>query len=110
MLSKISSETVIDLEETVSSAIDLIYQVIDYEVKLEDDWEEKLKFEIIVSDLQTETEFANRIVEFAGERSIDVDFYDAYMCICRDYPAGAKRIVKIFETYIKPKIPKECNK
>lgn len=110
LLNKISSKTVIDLEETASNAIDLIYQSIEYEANLEDDWEELLKCEIADSDLQTETEIADHIVNFAGECSINVDFYDAYMCICKDYPEQAKRIIKTFETYIKPKIPKECNK
>lgn len=110
LLSKISSETVIDLEETASNAIDLIYQNIEYEANLEDDWEELLKCEIVDSDLQTETEIADHIVNFAEKCSVNVEFYDAYMCICKDYPEQAKRIIKTFETYIKPKIPKECNK
>lgn len=107
LLSKISRESVIDRDETANNAIELIYQSIEYEADLEDDWEELLKCEIADSDLQTETEIADHIVKFAEECSINVDFYDAYMCICKDYPAEAKRIVKIFDTYIKPKIPKE---
>lgn len=107
LISKISNESVIDREKTASSAIDLIYQSIEYEADFEDGWEELLKCEIADSDLQTETEIADHIVNFAEECSINVDFYDAYMCICKDYPAQAKRIVKIFDTYIKPEIPNE---
>lgn len=105
LLSKLTSETVINIKSTVENVIESVYLNMGYLSDLEDDWEEALKIEL--SGRETDVEIADYIVSFAGEHNIDLDNYDAWQCIEKDCPAGAKRIVQIFETYIKPKIPKE---
>jgi len=104
LLSKLSSETVINIKSTVENVIELVYLNMGYCPDLEDDWEELLKGDLY--DRETDVEIADYIVRFAGEHNIDLDDYDAWQCIEKDYPAEAKQIVQIFETYIKPKIPK----
>lgn len=104
LLSKISCETAIDRNATLKSAIDLIYQNIGYFADFEDDWETLLECELAA--ISNDAEIANHIVSFADECGIEVDPGEALCCVQKTYPSTAKRIVKIFETYIKPKIPK----
>lgn len=104
LLSKLSSETVINIKSTAENVIESVYLNMEYCPDLEDGWEELLKADLSVRG--TDIEIADYIVRFAGEHNIDLDDYDVWQCIEKDYPAGAKRIVQIFETYIKPKIPK----
>lgn len=71
----------------------------------EDDWETLLECELAA--ITNDAEIANHIVGFADECGIEVDPGEALCCVQKTYPSTAKRIVKIFETCIKPKIPKE---
>lgn len=104
LLRKISRETAIDRNATLKSEIDLIYQSVRYFADFEDDWETLLECELAV--MSNDAEIANYIVSFADERGIKVDPEEALYCVQKTYPATAKRIAKIFEDYIKPKIPK----
>lgn len=108
LLGKISDETAIDQDATLKNAIDLIYQSVGYFADFEDGWETLLECELAA--ISNDAEIANHIVSFADECGIEVDPGEALFCVKRTYPATAKWIVKIFDTYIKPKIPKECNK
>lgn len=103
LLSKLSSKTVVSIKSTVENVIELVYLNMEYCPDLEDGWEELLKIEL--SECGSDIEIEDYIVSFAGEHNIDLDNYDAWQCIEKDYPVAAKRIVKIFDTYIKPKIP-----
>lgn len=105
LISKISCETAIDRDATLKSAIDLIFLSIECEADFEDDWETLLECELAA--ISNDAEIANHIVSFADERGIEVDPGEALYCIQKTYPAAAKRIVQIFDAYIKPKIPKE---
>lgn len=105
LLSKLSSETELNIKATVKNVIEYIYLNIGYCPDLEDGWEETLEDELY--QRETATEIADYIVRFANECNIDLDCYDSWQCIEKDYPAGARRIVQIFEEHIKPKIPKE---
>lgn len=106
LLSKLSRESEINIKATVKNIVEYVHWNMDYDSRLEDDgWEELLEIEL--SDCETDAEIEDYIKEFAKKRNVDIGHYEAWECIEKDYPAGAKRIVKIFETYIKPKIPKE---
>ena len=104
LLSKLSRESEINIKATAKNIVEYIYWNMDYSSCLEDGWEELLEIEL--SDCETDAEIEDYIKELAKKRNVDIGHYEAWECIEKDYPAGAKRIVKIFETYIKPKIPK----
>ena len=67
----------------------------------------KISCECELAAITNDAEIANHIVGFADECGIEVDPGEALCCVQKTYPSTAKRIVKIFETCIKPKIPKE---
>lgn len=105
LLSKLSRESEINIKATVKNIVEYIYWNMDYDSRLEDGWEELLEIEL--SDCETDAETEDYIKGFVEKRNVDIDHYEAWECIEKDYPAGARRIVQIFEEHIKPKIPKE---
>ncbi|MEG1564854.1 MAG: hypothetical protein RR365_14195 [Bacteroides sp.] len=99
LLEKLSSQTVVDAEATLSSIKKLIA---DYgcEDEVQPDWDEiegacvsRNGFEVVAGLMDL----------FKGTEMENCDIGDIYNCIEIDYPTRAKKIVEIFEQYVAPK-------
>lgn len=106
LLSKISDMYVVDTEETYKAIKEYIDQIIEDNDKTVDD------FGIDMDSIYTACTYDNETDIVSGVNSelvltpfyVEIDDFELYKCIVKDYPVPAKKIAEIFQEYIQPKI------
>lgn len=103
LLYKIANPTQIDDEATYAAAVNLLQ----YYDDLPANWKEELKDDLSVCC--NEHEIAEAITKLANTYGIDLDGYEVWCCIEKDYTANAKKIVDVYMKHIVPALPRENN-
>lgn len=101
LLDKIAERSQIDDEATYSAAVRLLKCYDD----LPDNWKEELKDDL--SGCYYDQEIADVIYKLVNLYNLDIDGYEIYSCIEKDYTANAKKIVDVYAKHIVPAIPRE---
>lgn len=100
LLDKISYRSQIDDEATYAAAVSL-FECED----LPDGWQEELKEDLY--GCCSEIDVVDALKEFAESNDIQVDGYDVWCCVNKDFTANAKKIADIYAKYIIPAIPED---
>lgn len=83
----------------------MLYAVDHMENSPDDDWEEWFDMDFPVGG--SEGDVYNYIDEFANDHGMEPEYESIQDCIISDYPAGAKKIVKIFKDHIVPMLKED---
>lgn len=109
LLGKISSQTIIDGDETAKNVVDMVKEIAEGVLE-ELDESDCNGIKDACYHHNDERDLVDGVIDAASAlttpvyKALERDTYELYGCVVKDYPANAKKIAEVFVSCIKPKI------